>query len=184
MEPLLRCFIADQKRHLIWLNTLSFLENCGARKIARYEHPTYVRREVLKHAAEEFRHAHHLKEQMKKLTAKPLCDYRLIFGGPCTRRYLDRLEAAICRKTEEYIYPLVTYAIEKRAQKLYPLYQKLLKEAGSKISVMSIIKEEEGHLEEMENTLGNHPLKEWVCKVEENVYQKWVRAMILSQSAP
>ena len=52
--------------HAKWLNTLSFLENCGARKIAACEHPTLVKEEMLKHAAEEFRHAHHLKRQIDK----------------------------------------------------------------------------------------------------------------------
>ena len=166
MEHWLRYLVADNELHIKWLNTLSYLENCGARKIAKAEHPTLVRREMLKHAAEEFRHAHHLKEQIKKLTDSPPLDYKHILGGHQTRRYLDRLELAVCRLTQEMIYPLVTYAIEKRAQHTYPIYQKILKEMGSKVTVMSIIKEEEGHLEEMENALKNSVLKDQVCEIE------------------
>jgi hypothetical protein len=46
-------------------------------------------------------------------------------------------------------YLLVTYAIEVRADELYPVYQEALDAAESKVNVKSIILEEEGHLEEM-----------------------------------
>ncbi len=179
MELYLRYLILDNQRHIQWLNTLSYLENCGARKIAEAEHPTLVRREMLKHAAEEFRHAHHLKEQMKKLTPEPPADYQDILGGHHTRRYLDRLELAVCRLTNEMVYPLVTYAIEKRAEKLYPLYHKALREMKSNITVMSIIKEEEGHLEEMEKTLEHNPFKEKVCEIESEIYETWWSKIVL-----
>ena len=64
---LLRLVIAHPDLHAKWLNTLSFLENCGARKIAMCEHKTLVKEEMLKHAAEEFRHAHDLKKQLLKI---------------------------------------------------------------------------------------------------------------------
>ncbi|MCH9627262.1 MAG: hypothetical protein S4CHLAM2_08970 [Chlamydiales bacterium] len=174
MERLLRSLIANPKKHVKWLNTLSYLENAGARKIAKAEHPTLVKQEMLKHAAEEFRHAHYLKQQIGKLTSSPPADYSDLLGGHLTRRYLDRLELGVCRLTTIKLYPLVTYAIEKRAQQLYPLYQKALKESGSKVTVMSIIKEEEGHLEEMELELGECLYKEHVCEIEEKIYQSWI----------
>lgn len=175
MERLLHYLVIDQERHIKWLNTLSYLENCGARKIAKAEHSTLVRREMLKHAFEEFRHAYYLKEQIKKLTNSPPRDYAYIFKS--ARRYLDRLEIAVCRLTKENIYPLVTYAIEKRAQYLYPIYQKVLKEIGSKVTVMSIIKEEEGHLTEMESLLFDETLKKKVCQIEEGLFQAWFCAL-------
>src|SRR5262249_48322248 len=46
-------------------------------------------------------------------------------------------------------YLLVTYAIEVRADELYPVYQAALDSTGSKVNVKTIIAEEEGHLEEM-----------------------------------
>jgi demethoxyubiquinone hydroxylase (CLK1/Coq7/Cat5 family) len=50
-------------------------------------------------------------------------------------------------------YLFVTYAIEVRADDLYPVYQDILTKESSKIMVKSIILEEEGHLEEMINQL-------------------------------
>lgn len=61
--------------HGLWINTLSYLENCGARMIAACEHPTRVKEEMLKHAAEEFRHAFYLKKQLARI-GKSYEDYR------------------------------------------------------------------------------------------------------------
>ena len=74
-ETFLRKTIANEVMHAKWINTLSYLENCGARKIAACENPTLVKEEVLKHAAEEFRHAHYLKRQIARITAEPYPTY-------------------------------------------------------------------------------------------------------------
>jgi hypothetical protein len=42
------------------------MENAGARKISKCEHPTLVTQIQLKHAAEEHRHAYYLKKQIGK----------------------------------------------------------------------------------------------------------------------
>lgn len=67
LEQLTDVVVADRTLHGRWLNTLSYLENCGARKIASCEHPTKVKEEMLKHASEEFRHAFYLKKQLSRL---------------------------------------------------------------------------------------------------------------------
>ena len=51
IRQLIITIIAAPELHAKWLNTLSYLENCGARKIAACEHPTLVKEEMLKHAA-------------------------------------------------------------------------------------------------------------------------------------
>ena len=56
LSQLLDAIIPSPDLHAAWLNTLSYLENSGARLIAACEHPTGVKEEMLKHAAEEFRH--------------------------------------------------------------------------------------------------------------------------------
>ena len=64
---LIQNIVSDPFLHALWINTLSYLENCGARKIASCEHPTAVKEEMLKHAAEEFRHAFFLKTQLRRV---------------------------------------------------------------------------------------------------------------------
>ena len=58
LKELIGSIVKSSSLHGLWINTLSYLENCGARMIAACEHPTLVKEEMLKHAAEEFRHAH------------------------------------------------------------------------------------------------------------------------------
>src|ERR1700761_7439444 len=94
LEQLLATIVISDELHAKWLNTLSFLENCGARKIAACEHPTLVKEEMLKHAAEEFRHAHHLKRQISKVSSAPMETYSpsSILGGTATLQYLKTLD--------------------------------------------------------------------------------------------
>lgn len=187
---LLERVVGDVALHARWLNTLSYLENAGAKKIARYEHPTRVKEETLKHAAEEFRHAHHLKRQIRRLTEQVPEDYSVtsIFGHFKTWRYLDSLEVFVSRcvrercnsldEMHEAAYILVTYAIELRASELYPEYDEVLHTARSKVSVRSILLEEEEHLEEMRHALekmsGGEELLERACRRESELFGAWV----------
>jgi hypothetical protein len=47
---LLKRIVQDGRTHAKWLNTLSFMENAGARKISKCEHPVLVTQIQLKHA--------------------------------------------------------------------------------------------------------------------------------------
>jgi len=58
---------SDAFTHAQFLNTLSYMENVGAKKISKFEPKTEVSLIVLKHAAEEHRHAYYLKKQISKL---------------------------------------------------------------------------------------------------------------------
>jgi hypothetical protein len=80
-------------------------------------------------------------------------------------------------------YLFVTYAIEVRADELYPIYQDILTKTSSKIMVKSIILEEEGHLEEMTNQLdefsGNwKPHAENILKIEHELHDQWINAIV------
>lgn len=193
MSQLLMTILSSSQLHAKWLNTLSFLENCGARKIAACEHPTLVREEVLKHASEEFRHAYYLKRQIERVSSDPMDNYSLPFllGGMATWHYLPMLDLQTSRylkgigATNDFLkeasYLLVTYAIELRAQELYPIYDKILREAGSKVTVRSILLEENEHLEEMKAGLQRMPSgflhAEKVCAFEKELYKSWLEVV-------
>jgi len=178
--------------HGLWLNTLSYLENCGARKIASYEHPTAVKEEILKHAAEEFRHAFYLKTQLARI-GQSYEDYRRshLLGGWAAYIYLNTLDLQASRylrklgvslpETKQLAYLLVTYAIELRAGELYPIYQAALRQILSKVQVQSILLEEKEHLREMEEELSRIPSSfahvEIVCRLEASLFQKWLQAI-------
>lgn len=138
------------------------MENSGARKISASEHKKDVTLIILKHAAEEHRHAYYLKKQIAKLSldAYPTYADQYLLASSDSRYYLNLLDVLVCKYLKSTLnlsgndlkfaaYLLVTYAIEVRADELYPIYQNALDEASSKVNVKSIILEEEGHLEEM-----------------------------------
>ena len=94
LNDLLTTIVKSPELHAKWLNTLSYLENCGARKIASCEHPTLVKEEMLKHASEEFRHAHYLKRQITRVSSESIGSYSqpYILGGSFTLHYLTTLD--------------------------------------------------------------------------------------------
>jgi len=187
--------VANDEMHAKWLNSLSMMENTGARKISKYEHPVHTNIIVLKHAAEEARHAYYLKRQIGKLDpdACPDYSYPYLLAPIESYHYLNQLDVDACRYVKDKLnlsgrdmkhgaYLLVTYAIEVRADMLYGIYQEALTKHSSKVNVKSIILEEEGHLEEMQKMLEVfHP--EWerlakdMCEVENRLFERWMAAI-------
>lgn len=198
-EQLLTAIVASNELHAKWLNTLSFLENCGAGKIAACEHPTLVKEEMLKHAAEEFRHAHHLKRQIERVSSNSMNTYALSFmlGGPATLHYLTALDLKASRylkalglskhSIKEAAYLLVTYAIELRAEELYPIYDRVLRKASSRVAVKSILLEEKEHLDEMKEGLkqlsSGFTHAAHICAIESNLCKLWLDEVALQIGA-
>ena len=171
------------------------MENSGARKISASEHKKEVTLIILKHAAEEHRHAFYLKKQISKLSADACPTYadHYLLASSSSRYYLNILDVFVCKylKTMLHLrgnelkfaaYLLVTYAIEVRADELYPLYQEVLDKAGSKVNVKSIILEEEGHLEEMLMQLKNFS-PDWqkhadkAVEFETKLFNDWIKSL-------
>ncbi|MDB5031943.1 hypothetical protein [Mucilaginibacter sp.] len=194
LNNILPAIIADNELHARWLNTLSLMENTGARKISASEDPVTVTYIILKHAAEEHRHAFYLKKQIEK-TGTDCHTYadEYLVASAYSKYYLNMLDVEVCRYLKKDLhlagkelrfaaYLLVTYAIEVRADELYPIYQDALDNAGSKINVKSIILEEEGHLEEMVNQLQKFS-PQWqlhadkAVKMETRLFNDWVVAL-------
>ena len=195
LQEILDMIVPNDGLHGKWLNSLSMMENTGARKISKYEHPVNTDIVVLKHAAEEARHAYYLKKQISKLpeVSCPDFSYPYLLAPVESHHYLNMLDVEACRYLKKKMqlegrelkhgaYLLVTYAIEVRADMLYGVYQDALTKHGSKVNVKSIILEEEGHLQEMQRMLESfHP--EWaslandMCAVEDRLFQVWVEAI-------
>ncbi|MDB4927153.1 hypothetical protein [Mucilaginibacter sp.] len=195
LNNILPAIIADNELHARWLNTLSLMENTGARKISASEDPVTVTYIILKHAAEEHRHAFYLKKQIEKTGTDYCPTYadEYLVASAYSKYYLNMLDVEVCRYLKKNLhlagkelrfaaYLLVTYAIEVRADELYPIYQDALDNAGSKINVKSIILEEEGHLEEMVNQLQKFS-PQWqlhadkAVEMETRLFNDWVVAL-------
>ena len=192
LENTINTIVSNDQWHAKWLNTLSMMENSGARKISASEHPTKVNLIILKHAAEEARHAYYLKKQLSKLDAPECIDYsyKHLLAPVESYQYLHRLDTQVSRYVQEQLsltgyelryaaYLLVTYAIEVRADSLYEIYQTALKKVQSKVTVKSIITEEIGHLEEMTKQLIEFS-EDWevhanfAIQLEENLFDVWM----------
>ncbi|MBB4805496.1 rubrerythrin [Chryseobacterium defluvii] len=192
---LLQKIVQDNTTHAKWLNTLSFMENAGARKISACEHHSQVNLIQLKHAAEEHRHAYYLKKQIGKIDPDLCNTYEReeLLASNATRQYLHSLDIQTCRYLQNTFqlsreelkyaaYLFVTYAIEVRADELYPVYQEILTQKSSKIMVKSIILEEEGHLEEMISQLDDFS-PDWkshaenILKIEKKLHDQWIAAI-------
>jgi hypothetical protein len=191
-NQLLSVIINNDQLHSRWLNTLSLMENTGARKISASEDPETVTYIILKHAAEEHRHAFYLKKQIEKVKNGNCPTYAndYLVAPKSSKYYLNQLDVHVCRYLKKELglkgrelrfaaYLLVTYAIEVRADELYPVYQDELDKASSKINVKSIILEEEGHLEEMINQLKTFS-PDWefhankAVEMESRLFNQWV----------
>ena len=194
-EENLSTILKDNTLHAKWLNTLSFMENAGAKKISASEDKEKVSLIILKHAAEEHRHAYYLKKQIAKI-GEGMCENyedQYLIAPKASKYYLNNLDVKVCKYLKKSLglkgndlkfaaYLLVTYAIELRADELYPVYQDALSAMDSKVTVKSIILEEEGHLEEM-----IHQLKafspDWekhasiAVDLEKNLYEDWMIGM-------
>ena len=195
LQQILEYIVPSDELHGKWLNSLSMMENTGARKISKYEHPVLSDIIVLKHAAEEARHAYYLKKQIGKLQGIECPDYSYpyLLAPVESHHYLNMLDVEACRYLKAKLgltgrelkhgaYLLVTYAIEVRADMLYGVYQEALTKHKSKVNVKSIIMEEEGHLAEMQRMLKDfHP--DWerlaadMCAVEDRLFMTWVDAV-------
>ncbi len=188
--------VKDHEIHAKWLNTLSYMENAGARKISACEHPTKVNLIQLKHACEEHRHAYYLKKQIGKLSSELCSTYgnNELLAPVATRQYLHSLDIKTCRYLKHHFelnkeelkyaaYLFVTYAIEVRADSLYPVYQDTLTKTASKVMVKSIILEEEGHLEEMIHQLDAFS-QDWekhadnILEIEKDLHTQWIGAVL------
>jgi rubrerythrin len=192
IKPILENIVNDNTLHAKWLNTLSYMENAGAKKISASEHKENVSLIILKHAAEEHRHAYYLKKQLDKLEGGLCRTYTNdeLLTPNHTKFYLNALDVAVCRYLKQHFnlsgyelkfgaYLFVTYAIEVRADELYPVYQEVLTHTGSRVTVKSIILEEEGHLEEMLNQLKTFSADwekhaEIVIKIEQEMFEEWM----------
>ena len=195
MENLLREIVANKELHGLWINTLSLMENTGAKKIKNFESKFLVTETILKHASEESRHAYFLKKQLSKLedVSLPTYESKYLLAPIHSVNYLNMLDVQVCRyiknnfsfnheQTKYAAYLLVTFAIEVRADDIYPIYQKALDEAGSKINVKSIIAEEINHLAEMNKSIALFfENAEEVCSVvielEKKLYEAWTKGV-------
>jgi hypothetical protein len=157
LENLLRTIISHPVLHARWLNSLSYLEYRGMRKIARALKTTDIDRDILMHMQEEARHALLLKKMAIKIGGEEFSQYTEtnMLAPLSFKKYFFDLDKLISQSLNESegvaspkaIYHKTSLTIEFRAISLYRLYQSLLLEMQSEISIANLLVEEERHLQ-------------------------------------
>ena len=148
----------DRDLHAKFLNTLSFLEYIGARKIFKGRDEGSVDFETLLHMSEEVRHALLFKRLSMKVSPKKMGYNREgVFCYEIARSYIGKLDQ-YCEQlvSKDDCYALVSYVIEQRAVSFYRHYSGELEKRGKGFSLKSLLAEEERHLVEMEEKIRSH----------------------------
>lgn len=156
----LQAVIADAPAHVRFLNLLSLLEHIGSRKIMLSQMKGILTQDILKHLAEETRHAFFFKREAEKLAGHGLegySDAETLAAG-AGRFYFGRLDSGLTRPLgdvhAETGYLWVSLVIELRAIWVYRLYQTAVTQAGYPLPLKGIIAEEDKHLVDMVDRLG------------------------------
>ncbi len=182
--------LSTNEQHARFLNTLSLMELCGAKKLAHLVSTRQCETFLLEHVAEEFRHAYFLRKLATKIAGLELdYSYPQLFHARKAKRYIINLDRLVClllkqhaladpASIKERAYLLATFAIESRALPFYKAYQEALERKGIPISVKSIISEEESHLNFIKNELATNAalleLTNNVIAIETKLFNSWI----------
>ncbi|MDQ6702663.1 MAG: hypothetical protein M3Z96_05945 [Pseudomonadota bacterium] len=163
LENLIGVVVADPALHARWLNTFSYLEYVGFRKIVKSQRAEVLTAAILGHACEEGRHALGLKRLAIKLGGAQFDSYApevLLCGEEaeayfqdldkaCDEAFAGRSEAARGKLT----YCYVTWLVERRALDVYQIYKRALGESEIARKLGGLLAEEAKHLADVEAVL-------------------------------
>ena len=181
MREVLRAVVRDKPAHARFMNMLSMLEHMGSRKIMVSQMHRTLTEDALKHLAEEARHAYFFKRQAERMAGGPLDGYteeNTMCRVPALM-YFGRLDAGISARVadkedrDNQAYPWVSMIIELRACWLYHMYHEVLQESKLSVSLKSLLAEEDLHLAEMFEMVGENTdqLRE-LCAYETALFGK------------
>ncbi len=163
LDGLISEIVADQALHAKWLNTFSFLEYVGFRKIVKSQKAEALSGAVLNHALEEGRHALGLKKLAVKLGGPAFNSYapEALLCGEEAEAYFQSLDAACDEALSDHpeaeraklVYCYVTWLIERRALGVYGAYKKALGDSEVARKLDGLLAEESRHLADVETSL-------------------------------
>jgi hypothetical protein len=157
----LAAVVAKPSLNARWLNTIALMEYTGARKILKSQASSTVGEMLLRHAAEESRHAHFFKRASARVSDDVPTGFTAddLLCGEAAKAYFYHLDHGVEASLvadgwagddlHYACYLFVTTLIEERAGWLYPAYHRALRKGGTSVSLSGIIEEEDRHLEEM-----------------------------------
>lgn len=191
LHHFLRWVVERPADHARWLNTLSLLEHIGSRKIIKAMDSNTLDETMLRHIAEEARHAYIFKRLSQRIMphAHPTYATESLFAGEASKYYFQSLD----HSTHTYLqskgfdntlltYLCVTTLVEIRATQLYSIYEEILRAQNSVISLKAVLAEEGRHLEDMHAAFDQHRF-DWgshstaLGQMEAPLFTDWVEAL-------
>jgi hypothetical protein len=192
LEPLIGTIIADPFIHACWVNTFSFLEYVGFRKIIKSQKAEALSSTILTHAVEEGRHALGLKKLAIRIGGPAFDRYapETLLCGEEAENYFQDLDAACeeafsdCADDERarLSYYTVTFLVEKRALRVYGLYKKALGDSPVAGKLDGLLAEETRHLSDVESWLfsadtGFSAKSDQLTAIETALYERFIDAL-------
>ncbi len=148
---ILEKIVSNKDLHSYWLNTLSFLEYIGTRKMLKSLPAPILNETLLEHINEESRHSLFFKRLARKMSGKNLSFHNHEMLCPKkTENYFQQVDQEakkISQSNTTLNYLYTTYIVESRATSVYSIYNKILENKSFSFTVNPILKEEEKHLE-------------------------------------
>ena len=181
--------VADDGRHVRFLNMISMLEHMGSRKIMLSQMKGILTQDILKHLAEEARHAFFFKREAEKLSGVAIDGYPedATLCAASARFYFERLDvgltgAMLSKAEREARYLWVSFIVELRAIWVYHRYQEILTAAAHPLSLKGVIAEEDRHLIDMASRLdeigfNTAELLPAACALEKGLFEKLLGAL-------
>ncbi len=144
--------ISNDGAHGRWLNTLSFMEYLGCRKIVKSQHSLGLSYKILEHIHEEAGHALLFKKWAMSLNPKTYSyTTKSTIGLEASEEYFQNLDRYIesFKMSSLLNYCYVTYLVEMRATWAYQIYSQVIAASAHQFSFKGLLKEEDQHLKEM-----------------------------------
>ena len=143
--------VSDKNLHSRWLNTLSYLEYIGTRKMLKSLPAHILSKAFLDHIHEEARHSLFFKNLAQKVAQKNLSfkDHELLAPqeGSDYFQQVDHYSVKFSFSNPVINYLYTTYTLEQRALSFYFLYDEMLKRKGFSFSLQSVLNDEKAHLD-------------------------------------
>ncbi|ACK50065.1 conserved hypothetical protein [Methylocella silvestris BL2] len=159
LEASIAAVVADANLHARWLNTFSYLEYVGFRKIVKSQRAEALTAEILTHALEEGRHALGLKKLALKVGGDAFAAYapETMLCGEEAEDYFQSLDkgcdevfaALPDAERAKLVYCYVTWLIERRALDVYGVYKTALGASPIAGRIAGLLMEEEKHLSDI-----------------------------------
>ena len=183
LDEVLAQVVIDVDLHARWLNTFSYLEYIGFRKIVKSQ--SRVTLETLHHASEECRHALLLKRLAIKIGGPSFASYetRRLLCAEKAEAYFQTLDSTCAHNLyhgTELTYLYVTWLVEHRALDVYRRYQ--LASPAVARQLTALLGEEERHLltvasrlQILDTDFRRRSLK--LMRIETRLYQDFLLAL-------